>query len=299
MGILILLSALGLASAGGYLLTSLLLSQTDDKDLLAWAEGDESSRAKSGFIRFSLPLVRNFSISHAQKVKSKSYRQSVEKKLLTSALNKEVTVDEFIGLQILWGFSFPVVFFALNLALQIGFPHWAALIIAGVGLWFPHLYCNSAKKKKDLAIRAELPVFVDILALSMEAGMDFVGAVQRITDKAPKNSVLASELLIVLKDLRLGQTRNEAFSALDRRVDMPEMKSVAAVIKDAGETGASVSSALKAKSKQMRFERFAKAEEDGSKASQKILLPMVIFILPAVFIIVFAPAVFQFLKQGK
>ena len=119
--------------------------------------------------------------------------------------------------------------------------------------------------------------------------MDLMGAVQKITDKAPEESVLARELLIVLKDVKLGQTRKEALTALDTRLALPEIKSIVAVIRDADETGASVADALKAKSQQMRFERFAKAEELGAKASQKILIPMMVFIIPAVFIVVFRP----------
>ena len=295
MGIVILLSSLILIAVSGYLFTSTILKQSDDQDILAWAEGNEPIKSKSKFIQFSRPLVHNFALSHAQKVKRPKYRQSIEKKLLTAGLNRELNVNEFIGLQILWGIGFPILFIIFNFGLSLGFPYWVSLIISGIGIYFPHAYCNSSKKKREISIRSDLPLFVDILALSTEAGLDFVGAIQRITDKAPRESVLAAELLIFLKDLRLGQPRKEALTSLDRRVDMPEMKSVVAVIRDASETGASIAEALKSKSKQMRYERFARAEEAGAKASQKILIPMMIFIIPAVFIIVFAPAVFQFM----
>ena len=295
MEMIVLISSLILVAFGAYLIFSIILTQNDDKNILAWAEGEEAPQASNGFIQFSLPLVRNFSLGQARKIKWPNYRKSIEKKLLTSGLTKEITVDEFIGLQILWGMSFPFLFAFLNLGLGVIFPHWSALVIAVIGIYFPHAYCNSLKKKRAISIRSELPVFVDIMALSTEAGMDFIGAIQRITDKAPKESVLSAELLIVLKDLRLGETRKKALSNMEERVDMPEVKSVVLTIQDAGETGASIAKTLKAKSKQMRFERFAKAEELGAKASQKILLPMMIFTIPAVFIVIFAPAIFQFM----
>ena len=298
MEIFILLSSLILIAVGGYLFTSTILTQSDDKEILAWTEGEEPEKSSNGFIRFSLPLVHNFTLSHAKKIKRPKYRKSIEKKLLTSGLNKELAVNEFIGLQILWGIGFPVLFVILNFALDFGFPYFVSLIMSGIGCYFPHAHCNSSKKKREISIRSDLPLFVDILALSTEAGLDFIGSIQRITKKAPKNSVLAAELFIVLKDIRLGQTRKEALSSLDKRMDMPEVKSVVAVIRDADETGASIAETLKAKSKQMRYERFAKAEEEGAKASQKILLPMMLFIIPAVFIIVFAPAAFQFMGGG-
>ena len=74
-----------------------------------------------------------------------------------------------------------------------------------------------------------------------------------------------------------------------------EVTSVVSIVKDADETGASIAKSLKSKAEQMRFERFSKAEEAGAKASQKILIPMMIFIIPAIFIIIFAPAAFQFM----
>lgn len=295
MGGFILISGLALTALSVYLFSSVLLKQNKDAEALAWAEGDEPEKTKHPLIEFSRPLVHNFTLSHVQKMKRQKYRAKAELKILTAGLSKHLNVDEFLGLQLLWGLAFPVLFTIFNFALQFGFPWFTALIISGIGFYFPHAYCNSCKQKRDLSIKDDLPVFVDILALSTEAGLDLMGAMQRITDKAPQESVLAQELLVVLKDVKLGQTRREALTALDVRLALPEVKSIVAVIRDADETGASVADALKAKSQQMRFERFAKAEEMGAKASQKILIPMMIFIIPAVFIVVFAPAAFQFM----
>ncbi len=290
-----LFGGLGLAALCVYLFVSTLLTQSQDSQSLSWAEGGEPEKSKAPLIQFSRPLVHNFTLDHVKKIKSPKYRAKVEKKILTAGLTKELNVDEFIGLQILWGIGFPILFFIFNLALQMGFPPIMGFVMSGVGLYFPHAYCASGKKKRHISILGDLPLFVDILALSTEAGLDFMGAIQKITDKAPKDSVLAEELFIVLKDIKLGQTRKEALTSLAKRIDMAEVSSVVAVVRDADETGASIAMALKAKSVQMRFERFAKAEEAGAKASQKILFPMMLFIVPAIFIVVFAPAAFQFM----
>ena len=299
MSFLTLIASLILLGVSVYLFVSILLKQNKDAEALAWAEGNEPGDSKFPLIEFSRPLVHNFTLNHVKKVRAPKYRKAIEKKILTAGLNKVLNVDEFLGLQILWGIMFPILFTILNLSLQIGFPPMSSFIMSLVGLYMPHAYCNSRKKERELSIRGDLPVFVDILALSTEAGLDLVGAMQRITDKAHKDSVLAEEFLRVLKDLKLGETRKQAFTNLEARIDMPEVKSVVTVIKDADETGASIAETLKAKSKQMRFERFTKAEEEGAKASQKILIPMMIFIIPAVFVIVFAPVALQFLGGGS
>ena len=292
---LTLIAGLALASGAIYTLVSAILKQSDEAEALSWMDGKEPEKSKHPLIQFSRPLVHNFTLSHVKRIKSGKYRKKVEKKIITAGLAKELNVEEFIGLQILWGLAFPILFFIFNTTLSLGFPLLALPIISFIGFYFPHAYCNSCKKKRRLSIIGDLPVFIDILALSTEAGLDFMGSIQKIVDKAPKNSVLAEELYTVLKDTKLGQSRVKALTQMEQRVDIPEITSVISVIRDAEETGASISTALKAKSEQMRFERFARAEEAGAKASQKILIPMMLFIIPAVFIVVFAPAAFQFL----
>ena len=293
-----LIAGLVLASGATYTILSVILKQNNEAEALSWMDGKEPEKSKFPIIRFSRPLVHNFTLNHVKKVKSKKYRKKVEKKIITAGLTREMNVEEFIGLQILWGIAFPVLFFIFNPIFSLGFPPIAALVMSGVGFYFPHAYCNSCKKKRHLSILGDLPVFIDILALSTEAGLDFMGAIQKIIEKAPKESILAEELSVVLKDIKLGQTRANALSSMDERIDLPEVKSVVAVVRDADETGASISKALKSKAEQIRSERFSKAEEAGAKASQKILFPMMIFIIPAVFIVLFAPAVFQFMGGG-
>src|SRR5262245_47420654 len=119
---ILLLSGLGLAALAVYLFTSAVFSNNADADALAWASGDEPAKSKSGLINFSRPLVHNFTLQHAARVKNPRYRENVRKKILTAGLSRELNVDEFIGLQILWGLMFPVFLVILNFALRLGYP---------------------------------------------------------------------------------------------------------------------------------------------------------------------------------
>ena len=270
-----------------------VFTNNTDAEALAWASGNEPAKSKSPFINFSRPLVHNFTMQHAMKIKSVRYRNRVQKKILTAGLSRELNVDEFIGLQILWGLMFPVLLVILNFALQLGYPYFFCIGIGVVGAYFPHLYSNSNKNARYLSVVSDLPFFIDLLALSTEAGLDFINSIQRIVDKA-ENSVLADEFQAVLKDIKLGSSRAEALRGLAARLDIPEITSFIAVVIDADQTGASIAGVLKDQSAQMRLERFVRAEKEGAKASQKMLIPMMMFILPAVFIMVFAPVVLQF-----
>lgn len=296
---LILFSGLGLFALSVYLFVSSIFTNNTDADALAWASGDEPNQSDSSFINYSRPLVHNFTLQHAQRIKSENYRKKVEKRILTAGLSRTINVDEYIGLQILWGLMFPVVFVILNFALQLDYPYWAALAIGAFGVIFPGFYCNTQKKARYTSVIVELPFFIDLLALCTEAGLDFVGGIERIVDKAEDDSVLASELRTVLKDIKIGSSRADALRGMVQRLDIPEITSFIAVVVDSDATGASISQVLKDQSEQMRLERFVRAEKAGAEATQKMLIPMMIFILPAVFIMVFSPVVLQFFYGGN
>jgi tight adherence protein C len=290
---------LGLLMAGFsvYLIARIVFKADDQNTSLARASGEEPKVSKSPIINLSRPLVHSFTLQHTKKIKSVEYRKRVERKLITSGLADELNVDEFIGLQIFWGIFFPIFVLLLNLALDLGLPLYSPIIMIGVGVMFPHLYANSEKKKRNMSVQLDLPFFTDLLALCTEAGLDFIGAIQRIADKA-KGSVLAAELQIVLRDITLGSSRADALRGLADRVDMSEITSFVAVIIDADQSGVSISKVLKDQSIQMRLERFVRAEKAGAQASQALLIPIMLFIVPAVFIMVLAPVALSFSGGG-
>jgi len=294
----ILLSGLGLAALSVYLFMTAIFTNNADAEALAWASGNEPVKSKNGLINFSRPLVHNFTLQHALRIKSPGYRKKVQRRLLTSGLSQELNEDEYIGLQILWGLMIPVALFVLNFALQMGLPVFMFPIMMIFGVFFPGLYCSSQRGQRYTAVVVDLPFFIDLMALSTEAGLDFMGSLQRIVEKA-EDGVLAEEIRIVLKDLKLGSSRREALTRLADRLDIPEITSFVAVVRDAEETGAPISQVLKDQSIQMRLERFVRAEKAGAKASQAMLIPLMFLILPAVFLMVFSPVVLQFYYGGK
>jgi len=271
-----------------------LFSINEDTQALSWATGDAPEASKNGIINFSRPLVHQLTIKYAKKLKSERLRKDVAKKILTSGLENELNVDEFIGLKILWGVLFPIILGILNFSLALGYPVWLPVFFAFFGWRMPDMHANAQKKQRYTEIIIDLPFFVDLLALSTQAGADFIGAIQKITDKA-EGSLLAAEFEKVLRDIRLGSTREESLKAMAKRLDIGEVSSFVNVLTDADSTGASIGGVLKDQSEQMRLERFVRAEKAGATASQAILLPLMMFIIPAVFIMIFAPVALQFM----
>lgn len=295
---LLLIAGLSLAAISVYLFSTAVFTNNTDAEALAWASGNEPVKSKSGLVNMSRSLVHSLTLQHAQRIRGENYRKGIERKILTAGLSQELNVDEFIGLKILWGVFFPVGFGIMNFALQLGLPNFMFPILGFVGWIFPDLYASQSRKKRYIEVVLDLPFFIDLMALSTEAGLDFMGSLQRIVDKA-EESTLAEEFRIVLKDIKLGSSRREALTRLADRLDIPEITSFVAVVRDAEETGASIAQVLKDQSIQMRLERFVRAEKAGAKASQAMLIPLMFLILPAVFLMVFGPVVLQFFYGGK
>lgn len=294
---LLLFGSLILTGISVYFFVSVLLGTNNDKDLLAWASGDERPKPKSKVIASSLPLVHQFTLKYAIKVKDINYRKNIERILLTAGMSRELSIDEYIGLRFLYGIMFPLLLMIMNFALEMELPVLFLVGLVPLGYKLPDIHTKGVRNSRIQSVRVDLPFFIDLLALSTEAGLDFIGAIQRIVDKA-ENSVLANELAIVLQDIKLGSSRIDSMKRLAQRLDMGEITSFVAVLADADATGASIAQVLKDQSIQMRLERFVRAEKAGARASQLILIPIVLFILPAVFIMVFGPVALQFNQGG-
>ncbi len=283
-----------------YWTVMVIFSKNEDMKVLQWASGNAPTKSSSAAIELSRTLTHQFTIQHATKIKNPKYRKKVERTILTSGLSSELNVDEFIGMKILWGVMLPVLLIILNFALQYNYPWFFFVVLCPIGWVFPDMHARAMRTTRVTSVRLDMPFFIDLLALATEAGLDFSGAIQRIVEKSRgTGSVLADELDQVLRDITLGSSRAQALRGLGNRLDMSEINSFVNVIIDADSTGASIAKVLKDQSAQMRVERFVRAEKAGAQASQKILVPLIFFILPAVFVMVFAPIALNFMYGKK
>lgn len=296
---LMLFAGLVLAGVSVFLFLSSLLAGRPGESQLSWASGNEPVKSKNAVINICRPMVHQFTLQHASRIKSEKYRKKIRNLIKVGGLSSELNEDEFIGLQIFLGFAFPVFLAIMNFSLSLGLDLPFVVGLGFIGFFMPQMHCKAMKSSRELSVRADMPFFIDLLALSVEAGLDFFGAIQKIVDKvADKDSVLAEEFKIVLKDIKIGSSKTEALKEMAARLDMAEITSFVAVLIDAEASGTSISQVLKDQSVQMRLERFLRAEKAGARASQLILLPLMMFILPAVFIMVFGPVVVKMMYGG-
>ncbi|PTL76139.1 type II secretion system F family protein [Vitiosangium sp. GDMCC 1.1324] len=169
-----------------------------------------------------------------------------------------------------------------------------SLVLAAFGLWYPLIWVNDQVKKRHLQISRALPYSLDLLTLSVEAGLDFTGALAKVVEKG-KAGPLREELQIVLKQLKMGKTREEALKAMILRVDLPALTTFVTALIQADKMGTSLGKVLRIQSTQLRIDRTQRAEKLAGEAPVKMLFPLIACIFPTVFMVLFGPIVFQFM----
>ena len=152
---------------------------------------------------------------------------------------------------------------------------------------------------RDIRIRKEsmvrqLPDALDVITVSVEAGLSFDGAVERVVSKM--DSALGQELGIALKEMRMGKVRRQALKDLSDRCMVPDITSWTSAMIQADELGVSVGNVLRIQSVQMREKRRQRAREKSMQAPIKILFPLIFFIFPSIFIVILGPAAIQIIQ---
>lgn len=226
--------------------------------------------------------------------------QHMDRKLLRAGNPMNMTVIDFQVLKLVLKFLFPAVFIAyaklLNLSILGCFISGMVGLTAAIIL--PSFYLNLKIKQRYKLGLKELPDFLDLLTVCLEAGLGFDSALNKVISK--RNGVLSSEFHICIEEIRLGKTRKEALTEIRERLDFDEMKSLINSILQAEKLGISIVQILRIKSQEEREKRRQRAEEAAMKAPIKILFPLVLFIFPSIFTVLLGPAVIQLMTQlGK
>ena len=157
-----------------------------------------------------------------------------------------------------------------------------------LGFLMPLISVNDFKKRRERELVKSLPVYLDFLTMATQAGLNMSSAIAQSVDKGPE-SPLKTEFKKCMRDLRAGVPRSEAFRLMADRLSLYEINAFVTTVIQAEKTGASIGEALKVQADQRRIERFQKAEKLAMEAPVKLIFPLVAFIFPSTFIIIFFP----------
>ncbi|HTR43682.1 MAG TPA: type II secretion system F family protein [Pseudomonadales bacterium] len=236
----------------------------------------------------------NFAAKHVDKL---------NQKLIAAGEPDDMQAIVLFGIQILCAVIFPIfwgfVFKTMSLGLVEGPKQF--LVYAGLmflGFVFPVMNLGEKIKKRQKSIMLQLPNSLDLLTISVEAGLDFMSAMRRVVEKHPEGP-LREELERFFKQTELGRPRREALREMANRVQLQDLTAVVSALIQADRLGVSIGPILNTQSEMLRIRRGQRAEKAAGEAPVKMMAPLIICILPSVFIMILAPVIIQMLQNLK
>ncbi|MBF0359813.1 MAG: type II secretion system F family protein [Oligoflexia bacterium] len=260
--------------------------------------GTKTSKSNEGAIlKYSRPFFKRYVSPIVAGMKNKQkIRKKYQRLLANAGLTDTLTPDDFYAFKLFLIIGFPILFLAIRSFTEMhDWPLSISPLVGVAGYFYPDIWIRGKIEQRQKDLINGMPFVIDMLALSVEAGLDFLAAISKVVSKAPPNA-LVEEFEILLKEVKLGSARAEALRKLAWRTNIIETASFCATLIAADSVGASIGPILKTLSGDVRQKRSAIAEKAGAQAATKILFPMLFLITPAVFIIIAAPMALQFIE---
>jgi tight adherence protein C len=217
------------------------------------------------------------------------FRARTEKKIAMAGGLVGLTVDRLAALSLLCG----VTGVLLGVALFSGRSFVLVVLFAIAGFVLPVIWLDDQVKRRHNAMLRQLPFHLDLLTMGVEAGLDFTAALAKMVEKG-KPGPLREEFNLMLSQIRVGMPRAQAMRDMSARVDLPQLTTFLSALTQADKLGMSIGKVLRVQSESVRVERSQRAEKRANEAPVKILIPLVLFVFPTIWIILFAPMIFSF-----
>lgn len=268
------------------------------------ADGRRRERRLPLLFRLLIPLTPNVTPVFRHRLFS-ARRTTLTKQVVSAGFEELISAEEFLGLRVLLPLligSFWIAMIRLTLVVSpvpLLLKLQPAFIVIGV-LWlalYPGLWLRGAVQARHREIQRALPFVLDLLTLSVEAGMDFMSSLQRNIERRALDA-LGEELIRVVREIQIGKTRRVALRDMGDRVNLPDLRSVVTALVQADELGVSIGSILHIQADQMRQRRFERAERLANEAPVKMLFPLMFFIFPSVFLVLLGPVIGRMIQQG-
>lgn len=258
------------------------------------AKNLEELELQAPFIERTLrPLAARLSGS-VSRVTSSSFTERTEKRLALAGNPGDMRVADWLGIKAIGTIVGGILFFFLFAIVGVmGFPFLIGALMGLVGALFgytiPEFWLGGRVKKRQHAILLMIPDALDLLTISVRAGLGFDAALGKVVEKLP--GPLSDEFRRALAEVRVGKQRREALRDIVARTEVPPLTNFIGAIIQAEQLGVSISKVLQVQSEQLRIERRQRAEEQAAKAPIKMLFPLVGCIFPSLFIVILGPAI--------
>lgn len=216
---------------------------------------------------------------------------TAQKRLLHAGNPNNLTVADFMGIKGLVTFLLAVLGLAIGIVTgaSVLFDILILLLLGGLGFLLPDLWLGSKVRQRRNQIQKALPDAIDLLSISVEAGLGFDAAMNRLVEKT--RSELAYEFARVISEMRVGVPRRDALKSLADRTGVQDLSVFVTAIVQAEQLGASIVGVLRIQSNEMRIRRRQRAEVLAHQAPIKMLFPMAFLIFPPMFVVILGPAI--------
>jgi len=227
------------------------------------------------------------------------YTDGIRRKLTLAGMFSPETLDRFLAIRVVSLALIPVWAFLAFVVLPLGSGSRLAIFVLLLlaSILGPDAVINRRVAERQHEIQVRLPDILDLLTISVEAGLGFEQALDRTVAAVP--GPLSDEFARMLGEVRAGASRADAMRAMDERIDVSEVRSFVLAILQADTFGVSIGRVLRSQADEMRIKRRQLAQEQAMKAPVKMLFPMVFCIFPALFVVVIGPAVINISKNFK
>jgi tight adherence protein C len=258
------------------------------------AKNLEELELQQPFLERTLRPLAGAISGRMSRVASSSFQERTEKRLALAGNPGNLRTADWLGVKavgaVVGGAIFVLLFGVLNIltmppVLGLGM----GLIGVLLGYTVPEFWLGSQVRKRQHAILLQIPDALDLLTISVRAGLGFDAALGKVVEKL--NGPLTDEFRRALAEVRVGKARREALRDIIPRTEVPPLTNFIGAIIQAEQLGVSISKVLQVQSEQLRIERRQRAEEQAAKAPIKMLFPLVGCIFPSLFIVILGPAI--------
>jgi tight adherence protein C len=221
----------------------------------------------------------------------------MENKIVMAGKPYNWGVKNWLGIQafMILGLPILILLFYIQFRMDISNLLMIVFALALIGLLYPNMILNGKIRKRQSEVTKSLPDIMDLLTVSVEAGLTFDSALSKVVEKMPGS--LAREFETVLQEIKVGKTKKEALYQLADRIGVQDLRSFVSAVVQADQLGVSLGRVLRLQSEQIRQNRKQRISEKAMKAPIKMLIPMVIFIFPTIFIVLLGPVVINLIEM--
>jgi len=230
------------------------------------------------------------------KVTPNSFKKKLDDKIIFAGRPFNFGVNHWMTIKGLFLITNMLATYRILLLLKLSYTMivFTLVISTIIAFMLPDLFLNNKIQARKKLMNRDLPEVIDLLAVSVQAGLSFDGALARVVEKM--EGELVKEFNILLREIRMGKAKKESLRRMALKCNLEDLTTFLASVSQADELGVSITNVLKIQSQQIKEKRKQKIQEEAMKAPIKILFPLILFIFPSIFVILLGPAVIRIIE---